>query len=159
MIKKKVWFRADGGGIMTIILCSPLAYTDLVAEPKWQTAQAARDNRVCESADAPESFKTDVWKHFAVKKWEKLTGRRKTVCRRCRTKTNTSRRHFFFFFSTNCNVQSLIINKCTMDVLSYSFWYRYILYISCCIAQKAVVQPNSQITVDFPWSSLLGGIK
>lgn len=117
-----MWFRADGGGIMTIILCSPLAYTDLVTEPKWQTAQAARDNRVCESADAPESFKTDVWKHFAVKKWEKLTGRRKTVCRRCRTKTNTSRWHFFFFFSTNCNVQSLIINKCWINIAPWTYY-------------------------------------
>lgn len=52
---------------LPIILCTPFAYTDQGVEEKWQTPQLARENqgdKVWKIADAPVSFKTDVWKHF-----------------------------------------------------------------------------------------------
>lgn len=59
-----------------IVLCAAVAYTNLELERKWRTLQVVKEKQVtvCETADAPVSFQSDVSEHFGfarVRKWER----------------------------------------------------------------------------------------
>lgn len=56
--RKGAGFTFTNGLCVPIVLCAPLASTDLVVERKWHTPQAERKSGVtmCETVDAPLSF-------------------------------------------------------------------------------------------------------
>lgn len=61
--------------------CTSLTHTDLVAERKQRTLQAARENRVAKFAkvlDAPASLKSDVQKRFSFSASRNVKGEKET---------------------------------------------------------------------------------
>lgn len=60
-------------------------------------------DKVCETADFPVSFKSDVWEHFGFSETKKQENVTEKQIRACWTTTNT---HFFCAY---CNVQSSIV--------------------------------------------------
>lgn len=112
-------------------LCSTCWYTSS-SRVKAEDAACCKGepiDKVCETADATASFKSDVWKHlgFSVSRTEEKRRKRwwadqKTLRRNWRTRTNTQLRHLFAQVVTFKD--QLLFNKCQFPSLYMLFFFK-----------------------------------